>query len=366
MRYVDEFRDPGLALALARRIRRTATRPWRIMEVCGGQTHTIIREGLDQLLPEEIELVHGPGCPVCVTPLEILDRALALAARPEVILCSFGDMLRVPGSSSSLMEERAQGADGGEIRDHRVFSRLDHFALAEHRLASVLDAVLQTAHAASLPGSADFERIRVRYAKTGAMIFLSHLELLTLFTRAVKRAGIPVKFSQGFHPHPKFSFATALSVGVESSAEYLDMEIEPGFGADSVRENLNLVLPQGITVTAATSVPAKSPSLSAIMERVRYRITLPEGTANLPQQVEAFLEQESHPFSRVKKSGLQEYDLRHELHCLSAAENCLTMEIGRGKPLEFVAAITGLEPDRLKECRIEKLAVIFKDSSFSI
>ena len=95
------------------------------------------------------------------------------------------------------------------------------------------------------------------------MIYLSHLELITLFTRAVKRAGIPVRFSQGFHPHPKFSFATALSVGVESLAEYLDIEIAPGFGADRLRESLNLVLPAGIAVTAAASVPAKSPSLSS-------------------------------------------------------------------------------------------------------
>ncbi len=272
-------------------------------------------------------------------------------------------------SREFLLQERKRAVSGeptGDCRNGNCSAcGICDFEDVRMRLAQKA-AALPTVHTVQLPGSHDVERIRVRYSKTGAMIFLSHLELITLFTRAVKRAGIPMRFSLGFHPHPKFSFATALSVGVESFAEYLDIEIEPGFGADRVRESLNLVLPQGIAVTAAASVPAKSPSLSTIMERVRYRVTLPEGTANLPQQVEAFLGLASHPFSRVKKSGVQEYDLRHELHCLSADENFLTMEIGRGKPLEFAAAVTGLEADTLKACRIEKLAVIFKDSSFSI
>lgn len=209
------------------------------------------------------------------------------------------------------------------------------------------------------------QRIRVNYSKTGAMIFLSHLEMLTLFTRAVKRADIPVKYSQGFHPHPKFSFATALSVGVQSFAEYLDIEVAPGFDADMLKESLNRSLPEGIAVINAWTVPAKSPSLSTIMDRVRYRVTLP---AKLPTDLEEaagrFMALESSPFRRVKKNGPQEYDLRHELFTLSVAENSLTMEIGRGKPLEFVSAMTGFSIKELEECRIEKLAVIFKDSSF--
>ena len=208
----------------------------------------------------------------------------------------------------------------------------------------------------------DCERIRVKYTKTGTMIYLSHLELLTLLTRAVNRAGIPVRFSQGFHPHPKFSFATALSVGVESFAEYLDLEINVGFGADKVRENLNRVLPRGIEVVEACSIPLKSPSLSVIMDKVRYRVTLPAGlVSDLPQLAGSFLAKEGHPFSRIKKNGPQEYDLRHELHALETGADTLTMEIGRGKPLEFTAAITGLEPEKLAGCRIEKLDVIFKD-----
>jgi hydrogenase expression/formation protein HypD len=111
MKYLDEYRDAALARALAARIRARVTRPWTLMEICGGQTHTIMRYGLPELLPDEIELVHGPGCPVCVTPLETVDRAIAIAGRPGVIFVSYGDMLRVPGSHSDLFRVKATGGD---------------------------------------------------------------------------------------------------------------------------------------------------------------------------------------------------------------------------------------------------------------
>ncbi len=111
MKYLDEYRDQRIARALASEIAQRTTRPWVLMEICGGQTHTIMRYGLDELLPPGIELVHGPGCPVCVTPLETVDKAIELASRPEVILVSYGDMLRVPGSRSDLLRAKAQGAD---------------------------------------------------------------------------------------------------------------------------------------------------------------------------------------------------------------------------------------------------------------
>ncbi len=111
MKYVDEYRDDALAGALVGEISRCVTRPWVLMEICGGQTYTIVRYGIDQLLPSQIQLVHGPGCPVCVTPLALVDEAQRLAARPEIILVSFGDMLRVPGSHSTLLQVRAQGGD---------------------------------------------------------------------------------------------------------------------------------------------------------------------------------------------------------------------------------------------------------------
>jgi hydrogenase expression/formation protein HypD len=111
LRYIDEYRDAKVALGLARRIASRATRPWVLMEICGGQTHTIMRYGLDELLPPEVELVHGPGCPVCVTPIEVIDKAIAIAAMPGVIFVSYGDMLRVPGSRSDLFEVKASGGD---------------------------------------------------------------------------------------------------------------------------------------------------------------------------------------------------------------------------------------------------------------
>jgi hydrogenase expression/formation protein HypD len=111
MKFLDEYRDARIARTLANEVATCTTRDWVLMEICGGQTHTIMRYGLDEILPKQIELVHGPGCPVCVTPLETIDKALTLALRPEVILVSYGDMLRVPGSNSDLFRAKAQGAD---------------------------------------------------------------------------------------------------------------------------------------------------------------------------------------------------------------------------------------------------------------
>ncbi len=125
MKHISEYRDAELVSGVLAEIRRAVTRPWVIMEICGGQTHSIVRHGLDQLLPPEIELVHGPGCPVCVTPLELIDKALAIAARPGVIFCSYGDMLRVPGSGRDLFAVRAAG---GDVRV--VYSPLDAVEIA--------------------------------------------------------------------------------------------------------------------------------------------------------------------------------------------------------------------------------------------
>jgi hydrogenase expression/formation protein HypD len=111
MKYLDEYRDGRLARTIVAQIRRVTTRPWTLMEVCGGQTHSIVKHGIDRLLPPEIELVHGPGCPVCVTPLEQIDKAHAIARSPGVIFTSFGDMLRVPGSRTDLLRLKSEGAD---------------------------------------------------------------------------------------------------------------------------------------------------------------------------------------------------------------------------------------------------------------
>src|ERR1700757_665281 len=126
VKYIDEYRDRESAERFAGAIARTTTRPWTIMEVCGGQTHAIVKFGIDELLPKEITLVHGPGCPVCVTPLELIDKAIEIASRPGVIFCSFGDMLRVPGSQQDLFAVKAAG---GDVRI--VYSPLDCLRIAE-------------------------------------------------------------------------------------------------------------------------------------------------------------------------------------------------------------------------------------------
>ena len=126
MKYVNEYRDAELVNGVIEEIRRTVTRSWTLMEICGGQTHAIVRHGIDQLLPPEIELVHGPGCPVFVTPLELIDKALTIASRPDVIFCSYGDMLRVPGTGRDLFSVKAQG---GDVRV--MYSPLDAVKLAQ-------------------------------------------------------------------------------------------------------------------------------------------------------------------------------------------------------------------------------------------
>jgi hydrogenase expression/formation protein HypD len=127
MKYVDEYRDLELAKKISKEIEISCTKPWTIMEVCGGQTHTILRYGIQDLLPEGIDLVHGPGCPVCVTPVQLIDKAVSIAARPEVILCTFGDMLRVPGTHEDLLTVKAKG---GDVRI--VYSPLDAVKLAKN------------------------------------------------------------------------------------------------------------------------------------------------------------------------------------------------------------------------------------------
>jgi hydrogenase expression/formation protein HypD len=125
MKYLDEYRDADAARQLVRAIRRITTKPHTLMEICGGQTHSIVKFGIDRLLPREITLIHGPGCPVCVTPVELMDKAIELAARPGVIFTSFGDMLRVPGSRRDLLTVKSEG---GDVRI--VYSPVDAVRLA--------------------------------------------------------------------------------------------------------------------------------------------------------------------------------------------------------------------------------------------
>lgn len=273
-------------------------------------------------------------------------------------------------SKAFLLKERELALEGAPTPDCRTG------ACSACGVCNFKDVTMHTVEpepvsAASPPGDAadrgEPARVRIRFTKTGSMRYLSHLELITLFTRAVSRGGVPIRFSQGFHPHPKFSFATALSVGVESRAEYLDMEIMAGFGAEAVKNALNAVLPEGMTVLEAWDIPMKSESLSVIMEAVRYRVTLPdEISLPLENLTAAFLARETFPYLRAKKGGNQEFDLREGLQSIVVQENALELVIDRAKPLEYVAAITGLPLPDLRDCSIEKLDVLFKDSSLSI
>jgi len=203
-------------------------------------------------------------------------------------------------------------------------------------------------------------RMRLRFAKTGVMRYLSHLELITVFTRAVSRGGVPILFSLGFHPHPRFSFGTATSVGVESRAEYMDMFVASGITALEVQERLNAVLPEGLKILEADEVDAKLPSISTMIEATRYRISI---TGSDPEELREkcvqFLAHESFVIRRTKKGQTQEVDLRGETVALSSVQQSVELVARRGKPVEFARAITGNEELQGDDIQVEKLEVIF-------
>src|SRR5262245_51120399 len=189
MKYLDEYRDAAAARRLADAIARRVTRPWTIMEVCGGQTHTIVRYGIDELLPPGVELVHGPGCPVCVTPLELIDKAVALAARPDVIFCSFGDMLRVPGSRRDLFAVKAAG---GDVRV--VYSPLDCLRLAERNPARTV-VFFAVGFETTAPANAMAVAQAKRHGLTNFAVLVSHVLVPPAMTAILSAPGNRV---QGF------------------------------------------------------------------------------------------------------------------------------------------------------------------------
>lgn len=204
-------------------------------------------------------------------------------------------------------------------------------------------------------------RICLRFSKKGAMSYLSHLELITVFTRAVSKAGVPILFSQGFHPHPRFSFATATSVGVESTAEYMDMYVAGGISAQDVADRLNSVLPEGLAILEAEQRELSAPSLSVLIDKTCYRITCASYT---PEQLHdmsvRFLAHDSFVIERKKKGEVQRVDLRGEVASLLVDGGSLELIAGRGKPLEFARAITGCQDLSSADIHIEKIKVIFK------
>lgn len=189
MKYIDEYRDAQAVRRCAEAIRRVVTRPWHIMEVCGGQTHAIVRFGLDELLPDQLTLIHGPGCPVCVTPIEMIDKAMAIAQRPDVIFCSYGDMLRVPGSERDLLTVKSAG---GDVRV--VYSPLDAVTLArQHPERQVVFFAIgfETTAPANVMAVVQAERLGL----TNFSVLVSHV-LVPPAIRAVLAA--PGNVVQGF------------------------------------------------------------------------------------------------------------------------------------------------------------------------
>jgi radical SAM family uncharacterized protein/radical SAM-linked protein len=203
-------------------------------------------------------------------------------------------------------------------------------------------------------------RMRLRFSKNGVMRYLSHLELITVFTRAVSKGGVPILFSLGFHPHPRFSFGTATSVGVESVAEYMDMFVAAGMTALEVQERLNAVLPEGLRILESEEVDVKLPSLSTIIEATRYRITVANADPNeLLKQCVQFLAQDTFVIQRTKKGQTKAVDLRGETVSLTADGQAVELVAKRGKPVEFARAITADETLQGDNIRVEKLEVIF-------
>lgn len=203
-------------------------------------------------------------------------------------------------------------------------------------------------------------RMRLRFSKTGVMRYLSHLELITVFTRAVSRGGVPVLFSLGFHPHPRFSFGTATSVGVESRAEYMDMFVAAGMTPLEVQERLNAVLPDGLRIMECWEAAAKSPSISTLIDATHYRITFDNVVSEqLQKQCVQFMAQNTCVIQRTKKGLTQTVDLRGETVTLSADGQVLDLVARRGKPVEFARAITGDGSLQGDDIQVEKLEVIF-------
>ena len=204
-------------------------------------------------------------------------------------------------------------------------------------------------------------RMRLRFRKDGTMRYLSHLELQTVFTRAVSKAGVPILFSQGFHPHPRFSFATATSVGVESRAEYLDMFVAAGITPEEVLERLNRVLPEGLEILEAADAGMKAPSLSTLIERTRYRITFHGASSDaVARGCSHFMALPEYVIHRSKKGDTQAVDLRAEVASLVPRGDSVELVAGRGKPLEFARAIIGDDSVQGDAVRIEKLEVLFR------
>jgi radical SAM-linked protein len=260
-----------------------------------------------------------------------------------------------------LLAERERARSEAATKDCRDGScsacGVCDFTVVTNKLAGQAPVPPRPAQPAGEPAAA---RIRLRFAKTGAMRYLSHLELITVFTRAVSRGGVPILFSLGFHPHPRFSFGTATSVGTDSHAEYMDMFVAAGISATEVQRRLNAVLPEGLSILESDEVDAKSPSISTLIDATRYRITIAAADPDeLQKQCVQFLAHNSFVIQRSKKGQTQTVDLRSEAVSLFAEAHTIDLIARRGKPVEFARAITGTATLQGDDIQVEKLEVIF-------
>jgi hydrogenase expression/formation protein HypD len=235
VKFLDEYREAGAARKLAEHIARAASRPWTMMEVCGGQTHSIVKYGLSELLPPGLELLHGPGCPVCVTPLETIDKALALAAMPGLMLCSFGDMLRVPGSHTDLLRLKSQGAD---VRV--IYSPLDALALAEaHPQRKVV--LFAIGFETTAPATAKAAALARRRGITNFSLLVSHVRVPPALRFVLQAPGNRV---QAFLGPGHVCSVMGLPEYQEVSAEYRVPIVITGFEPVDLLEGILRVVEQ--------------------------------------------------------------------------------------------------------------------------
>jgi radical SAM-linked protein len=260
-----------------------------------------------------------------------------------------------------LLDEREKALAEAATKDCRDGScsscGVCDFTVVTNRISPQADLPQRPDITAVEPAGA---RMRLRFSKTGVMRYLSHLELITVFTRAVSRGNVPILFSLGFHPHPRFSFGTATSVGVESEAEYMDMTVASGITATEIQERLNSVLPEGLLILDSEEIDAKSPSISTLIDATRYRITIVNADqSELLKQCVQFLAHDTFVIQRSKKGQTQTVDLRGETVSLRADGQTLELVAKRGKPVEFARAITGNEALQGDDIQVQKLDVIF-------
>lgn len=338
MKYIDEYRDGAAAEAIASAIARTVTRPWALMEVCGGQTHTIVKYGIDQLLPPQVELLHGPGCPVCVTPLEMLDRAHAIASLPDVIFCSFGDMLRVPGSHGDLLKLKAQGCD---IRI--LFSPLDAVKIAAAHPARRV-VFFAIGFETTAPANAMAAWLARRQGLTNFSLLVSHVRVPPAISSILQAPGNRV---QGFLGPGHVCTVMGTSEYEAISRRYGIPIVITGF------EPVDLL--EGVLWAVRQLEEGR-----AVVENPYLRVVRPEGNVASRDLIDEVFEVCDRPWRGVgilPKSGLR---LRHEyrdhdaerffdLDVVPAAEPavCISGQVLRGlkKPIDCPAFGTACTPD---------------------